>query len=123
MSINVKALKQRVQELTVNTLPFMEGKELMELKGDLFNHILTVDDYGYLEGENGEFIVITTKEYPSHFFFGSSVITEAFKKLDNEFTADELKAILDDEEGLTFKVEEKVSKNKRKYKNITFFPN
>lgn len=118
--MNFEQLMQEVQQITASGLPIMEGKEKLEIKGDILNNVLTVDDYGFLEGEEGEYVVITLKEYPKHFIYGSSVVTQSFKQLDEKFN-DEQKALLL-ENGLTFRLSEMVSKNKRKYTKIAFFP-
>lgn len=118
--MNFENLINEVSQITASGLPFMEGKEKIEVKGDILNKVLTVDEYGYLEGEEGEYIVIALKEYPNHFIYGSSVVTQAFKTLDEKFN-DEQKAFLL-EKGLTFKLNEMMSKNKRKYTKIIFFP-
>lgn len=118
--MNYEQLINEVSQITASGLPFMEGREKLEVKGNVLNNTLTVDDYGFLEGEEGEYVVITLKEYPEHFIYGSSVVTQAFKKLDETYGAD-VKAFLL-EKGFTFKLTEMVSKNKRKYTKIVFFP-
>lgn len=118
--MNINELMNKVQEITNSGLPFMDGKEKLEVKGNVLNTILTVDEYGFLNGEEGDYVVIALKEYPSNFIYGSSVVTQAFKGLEEKLTIDELAYIL--EQGLTFKLSEMVSKNKRKYIKITFFP-
>ena len=87
----------------------------------IINNILTVDDYGYLEGNDGEYVVIAFQEYPQHFIYGGSVVTDAFKKLEGKIGTDNMGILI--EHGLTFKLTELVSKNKRKYTRISFFPN
>lgn len=118
--MNIENLINEVSQITASGLPFMEGKEKLEVKGDILNNVLTVDDYGFLEGEEGEYVVIALKEYPNHFIYGSSVVTQAFKTLDEKFNDEEKEFLL--EKGLTFKLNEILSKNKRKYTKIIFFP-
>ena len=118
--MNLEQLINEVQQITASGLPFMEGKEKLEVKGNILNNVLTVDDYGFLEGEEGEYVVIALKEYPQHFIYGSSVVTQAFKTLEETLDEEERAFIL--EKGLTFKLTEVVSKNKRKYIKLTFFP-
>lgn len=117
---NIMELQNKLSQITMSGLPLMEGKEKLEVKGNVLNNILTVDEYGYLEGDEGEYVVISLKEYPSNFIYGSSVVTEAFKKMDIEFSKEEIAIIL--EQGLTFKLTERLSKNKRKYISVAFFP-
>lgn len=118
--INMENLRGLVQEITASGLPFMEGKKPLKVEGALFNNILTVADYGYLEGEEGEYAVISLQDYPNNFIYGSSVVTQAFKQLDEKLSADEREYVLG--QGLTFRLTEVISKNKRKYTKIAFFP-
>ena len=125
MNFNIEQLIKQAQEITTSGLPFMTGKEKIEVEGALLDSKLTVDEYGFLErtNEDGlkeEYVVVTCKEYPQHFFYGSSVVTQAFKMLESKFDGDNLHAIL--EYGLTFKLTKQISKNKRKYTKIEFFP-
>lgn len=116
---NFENLIKKVQLITESGLPLMEGKEKISVD-NVIGQVLTVSDYGFLNGEEGEYVVISIKEYPTNFIYGSSVVTQAFKNLDEQLTDEELVKILD--EGLTFKLTTLVSKNKRKYTKITFFP-
>lgn len=118
--MNLEQLINKAQQITASGLPFMEGKEKLEVKGNILNNVLTVDEYGFLEGEEGEYVVIALKEYPQHFIYGSSVVTQAFKTLEETLNEEELAFILD--KGITFKLTEVISKNKRKYTKLTFFP-
>ena len=117
----INDLIKQAQEVTMSGLPFMDGKEKLEVTGEVLNNILTVDDYGYLEGDDGEYVVISLKEYPHHFIYGGSVVTDAFKKLENKIGAESIAQLI--QHGLTFRLSELVSKNKRKYIRISFFPN
>lgn len=117
MTRNILDLIQSVKKETTNGLPFMEGKEKSAI---ILGQIYNVTDYGYLEGEDGEFIVFTTKEEPNNFMFGSSVMTEKFKKIDVALTETELSTLLDN--GIEVVFSSKVSKNKRKYTLCELFP-
>lgn len=126
--MNIELLIKKAQEITASGLPFMEGKEKLEVEGNVLNNILTVAEYGYMEGTNDQtgekedYVVIALKEYPKNFIYGSSVVTQAFKTLEGKFTDDDLKQLLDF--GLTFRLTKQISKvSKRKYTKIEFFPN
>ena len=113
-------LKARIKQITEMGLPLMDGR--VQLPSDtILGQEVTVEDYGYLNGENGEYVVITLKEYPNNFFYGATVVTQSFKELDSALTDEERLEIL--EEGLTFTITEKKSKNGYKYHKMTFFPN
>ena len=118
--ININELIQQTKEITMSGLPFMEGKEKLEIGGDVLNKTLTVNEYGFLESDDGQYVVISLKEYPKHFIYGGSVVTEAFLKLQDRFNDEEIEEILN--HGLTFKLTELMSSNKRKYIKIEFFP-
>lgn len=119
--MNINELINQAKEVTASGLPFMDGREALKVEGKILNNVLTVDDYGYLEGDDGEYVVIALKEYPQHFIYGGSVVTDAFKKLESKIGVDNMGLLI--EHGLTFKLTELVSKNKRKYTRISFFPN
>ena len=115
--MNINDLIAKAKEVTASGLPFMDGLE----KADLgMGEVLNINNYGYMEGEDGEFVVITTKEYPKNFFFGSSVLTSKMKDLDKVFGEEEMSKLL--ENGIEVVFEKKKSKNKREYTNVTFFP-
>ena len=125
---NIELLIKQAQEITSSGLPFMADKEKLEVEGAVLNNILTVAEYGYLEGTNEqtgvkeEYVVIALKEYPTNFIYGSSVVTQAFKQLEEKFDENSLQALLDF--GLTFRLTKQISKTtKRKYTRIEFFPN
>lgn len=119
--MNINELIKQAQEVTKSGLPFMDGREKLEVTGEVLNNILTVDDYGYLDGDDGNYVVISLKEYPKHFIYGGSVVTDAFKKLEEKIGAENMAQLI--QYGLTFRLSELVSKNKRKYVRISFFPN
>ena len=119
--MNINELIKQAQEVTKSGLPFMDGREKLEVTGEVLNNILTVDDYGYLDGDDGEYVVISLKEYPKHFIYGGSVVTDAFKKLEEKIGAENMAQLI--QHGLTFRLSELISKNKRKYVRISLFPN
>lgn len=116
---NFENLIKKVQLITESGLPFMEGKEKIAVD-EVIGKILTVADYGFLNGDEGEYVVVSLREYPTNFIYGSSVVTQAFKNLDEQLSVDEIANILN--EGLTFRLSTLISKNKRKYTKIIFFP-
>lgn len=72
-----------------NGIPFMDGRE----KGDLHQIIgekVHIDDFGFINGENGEYAVISTIEYPQTFFFCNAIITEMLRTVQ----ADEMESAL-----------------------------
>lgn len=122
--MNIELLIKQAQEITASGLPFMVGKDKIDVDTILLK-TLTVEEYGYMEGTNDEtgeleeYVVILLKDAPG-FIYGSSVVTQAFKTLEQKFDDVTLKSLL--EFGLTFRLSKHVSKNKRKYTKIEFFP-
>lgn len=122
--MNIELLIKQAQEITASGLPFMVGKEKLDVDALLLK-TLTVEEYGYMEGANEqsgeieEYVVISIKGMDG-FIYGSTVVTQAFKSLEEKFDDVNLKSLLDF--GLTFKLSKLVSKNKRKYTKIDFFP-
>lgn len=95
-------------ELTVG-LPFMEGRT----KGSLPTEMnLTLNNYGFLKGDDGEYIVMTFKEDDTNFFFGGSVVTEKMKKID-KIVGDAKVELL--QSGMEVKFVSKTSDKKRVY--------
>ena len=62
-------------------IPFMEGREKGNLK-DVQNTVLHIDDFGFINGSNGEFAVVSFKESPSKFYFANQVITDMLHQVD-----------------------------------------
>jgi hypothetical protein len=107
-------LIKKAQEITASGLPFMDGKEKVELEdGSLY----LVKNYGYLESEDGEFVVVADD---TTFAFGGSVVTDSFKKLDASLDGTEIAELLKD--GIEIGITKKKSKNKREYTTCEFFP-
>jgi hypothetical protein len=107
------SLKDRAKQLS-NTLPFMETREKADLK-DLHGKEITVTDYGFLTGDDGDFACFTIKEDKENFYFAGGVLTQHLKTFEDEgYHAEIVK------EGLKIKLYEKVSKNKKTYTAVEF---
>ena len=117
--MNINELRKKVMEITEIGLEFMEGREKIDIDV-LIGQVLTVEEFGYITTKLGECVVITVKEHPHNYIFGSSVITETFRKLTEKLTTDEIATLIN--EGLTFKITKEISSNMRKYNRIQFFP-
>ena len=115
---SMKSLKERAKEFSV-LLPFMEGRDKGE-SSELIGNVSTICDYGFLtDRDKGEqYVVIITKERPTKFYFGGTVLTDRMVQLDTEGYHD---AII--EEGLpVLLTEKKAKKGGRTYTNVEFFP-
>ena len=111
-----KSLKDRAKEFSVN-LPFMEGREKADVK-ELIGTINTIDEYGFLAGDDGEYAVFTVKERSGKFYFAGMVLTDQLQQLEAEGYHAEINA-----EGLpVLLTEKKAKKGNRTYVNVEFYP-
>lgn len=100
------------KELT-NGLPFMDDRDQGTLACDIS---LTVNNFGFLKDKNTQkpYVCFTTKEDDTKFYFGGSVVTDIFKKIETILSEEELKSLLND--GLHVMFHEQRSKdNMRTY--------
>lgn len=111
----MKSLQERLKDFGGN-LGIMEGRTKGECR-ELEGKIVTIVDYGFLTGSNGEYVVFITKEIEDSFYFGGSVLTQSFKTLDEEGYREAIQS-----EGVRVKLEEKRSKNGRNYVSVEFNP-
>lgn len=116
---NLQEIIKLAQGVTNSGLPIMEGRETGDIDGILEENVL-VDNYEFGKSKDGEYVAFTIKGNDTEFFFGGTVVTETFKKLDCILTNDQKQALLNN--GLETYIEEVKSKqDKRKYKKCTFF--
>lgn len=113
--MNLELLRSKLLEEMAHGLPFMQGKEKGEI---VLGEKYSINEYGFLDGEDGEYIVFTTHNNDNEFFFGGTVLTERFKKIETVFNDDEISLLLND--GINVIFEQKQSKNKRKYISVEF---
>lgn len=111
---DLSLLINKAREITATGLPFMEGKEKVELSD---NEVFTVKQYGYLKSEDGDFVVIADDKT---FAFGGSILTDAFNQLDSKLQDSERNELLLN--GIPLKISKKKSKNGRNYTACEFFP-
>lgn len=71
-------------------IPFMEGREKGNLR-DMQNRVLHIDDFGFINGQNGEFAVVSFVEDEGKFYFANQVITDMLHEVDMDNMRDELK--------------------------------
>lgn len=115
MSDMKKSLKQRAAEMSTS-LPIMEGKTKGDTS-DLIGTIVTIDNFDFLNGDNGKFAVFTVKEDPDLFYFGGMVLSDHLTQLADDGYLEEIQ-----KEGLPMLLTKKKSKNKQMYTNVTFYP-
>lgn len=111
MSLKEKALSMN----SGKGIEFMEGRTKGEME-TLLEKTITIRDYAFISGTEGEYAVFIIDEDPTAFYFGGKVLTDNLKSL-NEEDHEELKA-----EGLPAFISQRISKNKRKYISVEFYP-
>lgn len=109
------SLKEKMTKLNKG-ISFMEGRTKGETE-ELLNKVVTICDYDFITGSNGEYVVFIVKEISDSFYFGGMVLTDSLKSL----TDDEKKEL--QENGLPCKFSIVKSKEtKRTYTNCEFYP-
>jgi hypothetical protein len=96
-------------------IPFMEGREKGDMKG-LIGKTVTIDDFGFIAGDDGDFVVFKVKEDPKRFYFGGSVLTDGLQDLSLA------EAVEVRESGLPVRFTEKKSKKGRTYIATEYYP-
>lgn len=109
-------LKEKMLKMNNN-----EGIKFMSerTKGDIHELIgqkVTIKDYDFLTGDNGDYVVFIVDEIKDSFYFGGSVLTNNLKTLSEE-DKEEVRA-----NGLPVEIYEAKSKNKRNYIGAKFYP-
>ena len=91
-------------------LEIMKGKEKGDVQ-DLLDKEIHINNFDFLNGDDGEYAVFTIVEDDKQFYFASSVLTNELKDIENDGMKDD--AI---EETIAIKLYERKSKNgKRTY--------
>lgn len=65
-------------------IPFMDNAKKIDIPQ---GEELTITDYGFIHGEDGDFAVLQFAEYKKSFAFGNSIITEDLKEMENDFSS------------------------------------
>lgn len=111
-----KSLKERALEMQAQ-LPLMKDREKGETD-ELIGTIVTINDFDFLTGDNGPYVVFTVKEEDSKFYFGGQVLTEKMKEFMDEGFQEAIK-----NDGLPIVLSVKKSrKGSRSYTAVTFYP-
>lgn len=111
----MKTLKEFAKALN-NQSEVMVGREKGMTK-EIIGKIVTICDYEFLSGDDGEFVVFVCKEIPEFFFFGGKVLTDGIKQCDEHGYGDEIR-----NDGLKIKLVERKSKKGRDYISVEYYP-
>ncbi|MGL6104815.1 hypothetical protein [Romboutsia sp.] len=115
-----KELFNKIKEISNSGLEIMKGRDKGDIQ-EILNDTLTVTNYEFGKGEQGDYVVFIIKDNDTEFFFGSSVVTENFLALDNLLNEEEKIEIFNT--GISMSIHQKKSKNNRNYTYNVFFPN
>lgn len=111
MSLKEKMMEKNSRE----GIPFMKDRTKGELN-EILNQNVTIRDFDFIEGKEGEYVVFIIDEVKDSFFFGGSILTSNLADLTPE-EKEEVKSA-----GLPVMFYEKKSKNNRRYIGATFYP-
>ena len=84
---------------------------------EIIGRVVTIIDYEFMNGDDGEFVAFVCKEIPEVFYFGSKVLTDGLKKCDENGYGEEIKR-----DGLPIKLIKKKSKKGREYTGVEYYP-
>ena len=114
MKFNAQAIINNLKEsMNMEGIPFMEGKTPSEL---IEGQVVTLCDYGFIDGKDGKYVVFMIKEDTEHFYFGGLVLTQLCEQLD-QYSDEEIEEVL--KTGIPFTTDKKKSKNGRNYTKVT----
>lgn len=88
-------------------IPFMEGRDKGNVS-DILGDTVHIVDFGFINGDNGEYAVFLTAENDDIFYFGNQVITDMLKEVQRDGMETELA-----KQDIVF--EERTSKKGRNY--------
>lgn len=95
------------------SIDFMDGRDRAELADLCTGEKYHIEEFAFLNGENGEYAVFIVKENENLFYFGNSVVSDVLKQVETDNMVEELRNV-----GVVF--EKVVSKKKRAYIAIRF---
>lgn len=70
-------------------IPFMEGREKGKLR-DMTDRVLHIADFGFIDGDHGNFAVVLFAEDDARFYFANSIITEMLEEVERDGMREEL---------------------------------
>lgn len=115
MEINVNSIINQIKkEHEVQGIPFMEGRTLSTME---VGRIYTINDFGFINGDKGEYVVVSTKEDEKVFYFGGMVLTQLMKDIEKNYTDEQVSALMG--HGLQIRIDKvKAKASKRLYTKV-----
>ena len=124
--LNMKDIMNKAKEVAktfeMEGIPFMEGRTLAKAFKDILGVVVKITDYGFINGDDGEYTVFIVEDNDNEFYASGKVLTQDLHTLEESIGVDEFKAAVK-EEGLEVLFGRKKSKNNREYTTVKLFPN
>lgn len=99
-------------------ISFMDGRTKVDMP---LNVPLHVEDYGFIQGDEKEYVVVAFVERPNEFVFGNAILTADIKTIEKDYgSKDEALAAL---ANVTLTFSKHVSKKGREYVSVEFNEN
>lgn len=114
--------KKVAKNLEKEGIPFMEGRALSKDFKDILGVVVKITDYGFIEGDDGEYTVFIIEGNDKEFYASGKVLTQNLHTLEDTIGVYEFKNAVK-EEGLEVLFGRKKSKNGREYTTVKLFPN
>ena len=114
--------KKVAKNLEKEGIPFMEGRTLSKDFNDILGTVVKIIDYGFIEGDDGEYTVFIIEGNDKEFYASGKVLTQDLHTLEDTIGVYEFKNAVK-EEGLEVLFGRKKSKNGREYTTVKLFPN
>lgn len=71
-----------LSDLNKKGIPFMEGRKKGSIQETLLGCKMHINDYGFIDGNDGEYAVLSFKGIDDLFYFGNSIVTDNLHKLE-----------------------------------------
>ena len=107
-------LKERVKLFNNEGISFMNDRKHSKIDF-IMNKEITILDFDFINGSDGEYVVFIINEDNENFYFGGSVLTANLKELKDEGYLPIIQT-----DGLPVKLVEKQSKRGRKYVGVEY---
>lgn len=124
--LNMKDIMNKAKEVVktfeMEGIPFMEGRTLAKDFKDILGVVVKITDYGFINGDDGEYTVFMVEDNDDEFYASGKVLTQDLHTLEDQLGVEEFKAAVR-EEGLEVLFGRKKSKNNREYTTVKLFPN
>lgn len=126
VKLNMKDIINKAKEVAktfeMEGIPFMEGRTLAKDFKDILGVVVKITDYGFINGDDGEYTVFIVEDNDKEFYASGKVLTQDLHTLEEQIGVEEFKAAVK-EEGLEVLFGRKKSKNNREYTTVKLFPN